>query len=63
MPVVSGSPLLVDWFANRNAIGRKWFISKGKKDNVEDSIAKFNGINIYFCMRILIFSFFMLHFY
>ncbi|VDM06924.1 unnamed protein product [Wuchereria bancrofti] len=42
-PVVSGSPLLVDWFSNRNAIGRKWFISKGKKDNVEDSIAKFNG--------------------
>ncbi|VIO91633.1 Uncharacterized protein BM_BM13750 [Brugia malayi] len=42
-PMVSGSPLLVDWFSNRNAIGRKWFISKGKKDNVEDSIAKFNG--------------------
>ncbi|CAG9536740.1 unnamed protein product [Cercopithifilaria johnstoni] len=42
-PVVFGSPLLVDWFSNRNAIGTKWFMSKGKKDDVEDSIAKFNG--------------------
>ncbi|VDM96104.1 unnamed protein product [Thelazia callipaeda] len=42
-PTVSGSPLLVDWFSNPGAIGKKWLLSKGKKDNVEDSIAKFNG--------------------
>lgn len=43
IPTITGSPLLMEWFSDRDGIGRKWFISKGKKDNVEDSVAKFNG--------------------
>lgn len=43
-PTVKGSPLLVDWFSNKHAIGSKWIKSSGKKDDVEDSIAKYNGM-------------------
>lgn len=52
VPTVLGSPLLVDWFSDRNAIGKKWLTSKGKKDDVEDSIAKYNGF-IFFNIAVL----------
>lgn len=42
-PVVRGSPLLAEWFGDKAAIGKKWIKSSGKKDDVEDSIAKYNG--------------------
>ncbi|VDD87841.1 unnamed protein product, partial [Enterobius vermicularis] len=42
-PSVRGSPLLVDWFGDKGAIGKKWIKSSGKKNDVEDSIAKYNG--------------------
>uniref|UniRef100_A0A915AI32 Calnexin n=1 Tax=Parascaris univalens TaxID=6257 RepID=A0A915AI32_PARUN len=42
-PTVTGSPLLVDWFEDVDALDKKWIRSRGKKDDVEDSIAKYNG--------------------
>ncbi|VDM41317.1 unnamed protein product [Toxocara canis] len=42
-PTVVGSPLLVDWFDDVKALNKKWILSRGKKDDVEDSIAKYNG--------------------
>lgn len=45
-PTVTGSPLLVDWFEDVDALDKKWIRSRGKKDDVEDSIAKYNGVSI-----------------
>lgn len=33
----------VDWFADKNAIGKKWMKSTAKKEGVDQEIAKFNG--------------------
>uniref|UniRef100_A0A914E3A6 Calnexin n=1 Tax=Acrobeloides nanus TaxID=290746 RepID=A0A914E3A6_9BILA len=33
----------LDWFEDTKAIGKKWFKSTAKKDDVDQAIAKFNG--------------------
>lgn len=52
-PKIPGSPYLIDWFADPNAIGKKWILSKGKKDDTEDSIAKYNGRSFFIFLHLM----------